>query len=85
MIPVDFPGANVLLTKPHNMTDEECSSLPAYKGIDEKGYPYYMVAIQPNKEDIEAIVKGRPIIVKVMSDIFAPMALITLDDDGEVN
>jgi hypothetical protein len=30
MIPVDFTQSNTTLTKPTNMTDEECSSLRVY-------------------------------------------------------
>jgi hypothetical protein len=30
MIAVDFPEENITFTKPADMTDEECGSLPAY-------------------------------------------------------
>lgn len=29
---VSFPHQNITFTKPENMTDEECGSLPAFKG-----------------------------------------------------
>jgi hypothetical protein len=32
MEPMQFDEVNYTLLKPDNMTDEECSSLPAYKG-----------------------------------------------------
>ena len=30
MRPIEFEESNKLLTKPHNMTDEECQSLPVF-------------------------------------------------------
>lgn len=32
MIPVKFKEQNITFTKPESMTDEECGSLPAYRG-----------------------------------------------------
>lgn len=30
MMPIDFEGSNLTLTKPGNMTDEQCASIKAY-------------------------------------------------------
>lgn len=56
-----------------------------YAGIDTENFPYYMTAWQPNKEDIEAINRGEPIYVKVLSQQLPPMALFTLDENKEGN
>lgn len=54
-------------------------------GIDATGHPYYQTAWQPNKEDIEAINRGEPIYVKVLAKGLPPMALFTLDENGNGN
>jgi hypothetical protein len=40
---------------------------------------------QPSKEDIEAIVAGRPVILQIHSNGLPPVALFTLDENGESN
>jgi hypothetical protein len=57
----------------------------AVAGIDSQGLPYYMTAWQPNKEDIDAINRGEPIYVKTVSMRLPPMALFTLDENGNGN
>lgn len=54
-------------------------------GIDASDYPYYLTAWKPNKEDIEAILRGEPIYVKTLSKSLPPMALFTLDENNEGN
>lgn len=56
-----------------------------YTGIDTQNFPYYMTAWQPNKEDIDAINRGEPIYVKTLSSGLPPMALFTLNENGEGN
>lgn len=85
MIAVPFDGCNLELNKPYNMSDEECGSCPAYFGDIGGGYAGFVIALQPNKEDIEAINAGRPIFVKVLSRSFAPMVLYTLDENNNPN
>ena len=31
MVPVEFKEQNIVYTRPENMTDEECGSLPAFR------------------------------------------------------
>lgn len=56
-----------------------------YAGIDQEDFAYYMTAWQPNKEDIEAILRGEPIYIKTLSKSLPPMAVFTLDEKGEGN
>jgi hypothetical protein len=85
MMPIDFPGTNLTLKKPENMTDEQCMEIKAFRGVDVDGFPFILTMWQPSKEDIDAIVIGTPIAVKVMSSGFAPMAIFTVNDKGEAN
>lgn len=85
MLPVDFEGTNINLTKSSNMTDEQCSEVRAFKGVDVDGFPFFLTAWQPSKEDIEAINAGRPIMLKVMGQSAPPVAMYTFDDQYVAN
>lgn len=85
MTPTDFEGANINLVKPENMTDEQCGSLPAFRGQDENGFTFNLVAFKPSAEDLEAFKEGRPLYVKVLGENFAPIALFTVNEKGEAN
>jgi hypothetical protein len=54
-------------------------------GVDTEGFPYFLTAWKPNKEDIEAINRGEPVYVKTLSRGLPPMALFTLDENGNGN
>lgn len=92
MRPIQFEGAKEM-HKPENMTDEQCYSLWAhqhdyqYAGPDGQQHAARMwtEVWQPNKEDIEAIVAGRPVILQIHSTGLPPVALFTLDEKGEPN
>lgn len=85
MINVDFEGTNLVLTKPEDMTDEQCLPLRAQRGIDQAGMPFFAVAFQPNQDDVKAIQEGRPIFVKVLGNSFPPIAVFTTDENGDGN
>ncbi len=85
MIPVSFPEANIILSKPASMPDEQCMQIVGYRGIDEDGHPYILTMWQPNKEDIEAIQSGRPVFLKLVGESMQPACLFTLDENNEVN
>lgn len=54
-------------------------------GVDADNYPYYLTAWKPNKEDLEALNRGEPIYVKTLCKQLPPMALFTLDENGNEN
>lgn len=56
-----------------------------FAGIDSEQFPYYMTAWQPNREDIESINRGEPIYIKTLSKQLPPMAVFTLDQQGNGN
>lgn len=85
MMPVDFEGSNVEMCKPKDMTDEQCFSIRAFNGIDDDGVEYYLTAWLPNKEDIEAINAGRPVMLKQCGDHMQPVALYTFDENLQAN
>jgi hypothetical protein len=56
-----------------------------YESIDSENFPFFLTAWKPNKEDLEALNRGEPIYVKTVSHGLPPMALFTLDENGEAN
>lgn len=85
MMPLKFEGSNTVMEKPANMTDEQCFSVHAFRGVDDEKFPYVMTVWQPNKEDIEAINEGRPICVKQIGTSMQPMAIWTYDKNFNPN
>jgi hypothetical protein len=66
MLQIDFPERNLVYGKPKGWTDDQCGELPVWIGqvaIDEAGNTCETIisCIQPSKEDIEAILAGKPI------------------------
>lgn len=85
MLSIDFEGTNRTFGPPANMTDEECMTVHAKVFQGDKGL-VTRLAFQPSKEDIEAFVAGRPVIV----DLYAagglcPIGIFTLDNEGQIN
>lgn len=84
MLPVNFPEANIIYRKPEGWTDEQCGDLAVWKGdcpIDDKGNtaPTLISCWQPSKEDIEAIVAGKPIYLYVTCNVQPPVSLSTVN------
>lgn len=85
MRPVDFEGSNIVMGKPPGMSDEQCSSVPALVATDTDGFNFTLLCFMPSYEDIQAINEGRPICLKILSVPMPPVAMYTLDADGEPN
>jgi len=80
---VDFEGTNITLGKPDDMTDEQCNSIKAQKGVDSQGFPFFAVAFKPDAEDLKNLNEGRPIFLKVIGQGFPPVAVYTLNENGQ--
>jgi len=75
MTPIKFEGANVILTRPEDITDEQCGSVHALRGTDEDGLPFVMTAWEPTPEEVLAIQAGAPIYLKVCGISMPPVSL----------
>lgn len=80
-----FQEANTQLGPPPGMSDEECYTVSAYCGKDDAGYNCTITAWLPNKEDLEALNAGRPLLLKVLQVPPPPVALLTIDENGNAN
>ncbi len=54
-------------------------------GVDASEYPYYLTAWKPSYEDLQALNRGEPVYVKTLCRQLPPMALFTLDKNGNGN
>lgn len=85
MHPVDFKGTNIVLSKPEDMTDEQCLPLKAMKAATEDGLPYFVTGWKPNKDDLDVLNAGGILYLQVVGNGFPPVALFTVNDNGEIN
>lgn len=54
-------------------------------GVDTDQYPYYVTAWKPSYEDLQALNRGEPIYIRTLSKGLPPMAVYTIDENGECN
>jgi hypothetical protein len=84
MQPVYFEGSTEI-KKPADMTDEQCMSTWAAAGIDEANFPFFLTAWKPSYEDLQALNRGEPVYIKTVTTRLPPMAVFTLDENGNCN
>ena len=84
MQPVEFEGCR-MVGKPQDMTDEQCMAIPAYEGVDDEGFHFFLTAWKPSYEDLKALNEGEPIYIKSLSARLVPMAVYTINGEGESN
>jgi hypothetical protein len=54
-------------------------------GIDTANHPYYLTAWKPSYEDLQSLNRGEPIYIKTLAQQLPPMAVFTLDENGDGN
>lgn len=85
MMPLDFKGVNYRSIVPDGFK-HDCIPMPGMRGVDKDGNPYVMMQFMPNKEDIEAILAGRPVCVNLYShEVKHPISVYTFDENLKVN
>lgn len=85
MQPIEFPGS-IEIKKPPSMTDEECFSAWAVIHRDEKGaVTGFTTCWKPSYEDLQALNRGEGVYVHFPGPRLAPMALYTIDENGNCN
>lgn len=85
MIPTNFPGSNVFVKRPPEMTDEECGDISAWTGVGEDGYSYFLTAWRPNADDLKIINEGDFIYCRMMLTRLVPHEVFTVNENGESN
>jgi hypothetical protein len=78
--PTTFPQANLELIRPATMTAEECSSLPVYRSAEPQAF---ISCWRPTAEDLERLVRGGAIWVRVIGSSHPPIAVTTENPFGE--
>lgn len=72
MKPINFPEQNMVFTKPENMTDEECSSLPTFTNNEQ-----IVSCWELTDEEIRQIQITRQVWVILWSKFQPPLSLVT--------
>ena len=73
MTPVSFPEANCNFKAPPDLEESQCMTIPAYKGIIERGSvegaPIVVVAWKPSIEELEILKRGGPIFLSMLGGL----------------
>lgn len=76
MEPSSFSESNAVLSKPSNMTDDECSALSTFRGQDEHGHPIIVSCWKITKEELEIITKTGRVWLVVCGVSMPPVMLL---------
>ena len=84
MLPTDFPHSNFTYSKPESMTDEQCTSLPVWRGEvkgDEQGtlFPAIISRWQLSREDLDLILKTGCVWLSVTAMVMPPVSVFVED------
>jgi hypothetical protein len=86
MLPKNFKGCNIRYGKPKGWTDEQCIGIDAMRFTDQStGGQVIRTLWMPSKEDIEAINEGSGIVLDMHIPVMVPVALFTIDKNGNIN
>jgi tartrate dehydratase beta subunit/fumarate hydratase class I family protein len=77
MMPINFNESNIVYNKPENMTDEDCSTLHAFRGHDQSELPVIITKWQLSKEDLEEIQKTGCVYLTVVGQVLPPVSVYT--------
>ncbi len=77
MLPTQFDQANFTFTKPEGWTDEQCMSLPVFKGTDTEGTPCIISCWRLSKEDLEDIQRTGVVWLNIIGHGMPPVSVFT--------
>lgn len=76
-----FPEANRKFGPPPDLQESQVHTIAAYVGIVEKGSvegsPIIIVAYEPNEQELQDIIEGKPIFLSIMGTGLPPHFLST--------
>lgn len=76
MIPVEFAEKNFTFGRPSGTTEDQCGSLPCYKGTEsETGWPVIISAWKMSPEELEEVNKTGVIWLRIYSSGMYPVSL----------
>jgi hypothetical protein len=77
MLPIEFKESNLVLSKPMDMTDEQCMPLSVWKGNCDDGTPEIISCWKLSKEDLEEINKTGTVWLRIVGQGMPPVTLQT--------
>ncbi len=75
MVPASFDESNQVLSRPGNMTDDECTALSVLQARDTSGRPVVISCWKVTREELEEIRRTGRVWLIVPGDIMPPVAL----------
>lgn len=63
----------------------DCPVPPLVAGVDTEDFPYYLTSWKPSYEDLQSLNNGGAIFIKTLSKSLPPMAVFTIDENGNCN
>lgn len=75
MQPVKFKQQNLVYTKPEGWTDQECTDLPTYRGVDGNGHPVVISKWKLDDREIDEINKTRSLYLCVCTHVLPPVSI----------
>ena len=75
MEPCDFAESNGVLSKPEDMTHDQCSSLPVWRGMSQDNVPWVISCWKLTKEEVEELLKTGHLWVFIAGKTMPPLAL----------
>ncbi len=85
MTPISFPEQNCVFTKPESMTDDECSSLPVFKGQWPDGSPCIVSVWQLSDEELQQVVETKQVYLSIYGHGMPPVSLFTENPFSQSN
>ena len=73
MKPVDFPEKNFTFTKPSSMTDDQCGSLPVFKGQDANKVPVIISCWELTKDEMDEVAKTGKVYLQIFGNGMPPV------------
>lgn len=75
MVPVAFPEANMVLSRPPTMTDQECEPLHVTSTTDANGHSVIVSCWKLTLEEVKALTEGKRLWLIVYGGVMPPIAL----------
>ena len=75
MLPTTFSEQNLVFIKPSDMTDEECSDLPMWKGKSSDGFPTIISCWKLSYEDLKLIQETGCVYLSITGNGMPPVSL----------
>ena len=75
MFATSFAESNAVLSRPPDMTEEECDPLSVWRGVDTNGNPLVVSCWKPTAEELEEIIRTKRVWLIITGQTMPPSLL----------